>query len=156
MKSTIQEKFQSIFSADPDNTDVLVGTNSLSTGGTRYRIKHFIIHENYDDKVYAYDIGLLRINGPIEFNARVQPVTLSPAEVPSGSILVVSGWGQLSKIRKKPDKLQILFVQSISNEECQQKSREYIHQTHLCTLNRFGEGICHVRSVENRSRKQVK
>lgn len=141
---------QSIFSVDRDRTDILVGTNSLSSGGTRYGIKDFIIHENYEEKVYSNDIGLLRTRGPIEFNVRVQPVVLSPEEVPSGSNLVVTGWGRLSssKFSKKPDKLQILFVQSISNEECQQISREFIHQSHLCTLNRIGEGICHVRSVK--------
>lgn len=113
-------------------------------GGIRYRVKQFIIHENYDDVDYANDIGLLRTKVPIEFNANVQPVPLSAKEVPVGSNLVVTGWGQLSKIRKKPDKLQILFVQSISNEECQRKSRTVIHKSHLCTLSPFGEGICHV------------
>lgn len=116
----------------------------MKTGGTRYRIKDFIIHENYDDIVHAYDIGLLRTRLPIEFNSRVHSVPLSPNDVPVGAGLVVTGWGQLSKIRKKPDKVQILFVQSISNEQCQRMSREIIHKSHLCTLNRFGEGICHV------------
>lgn len=144
-------KFNGIFiyiiSTDPDKIDILVGTNSLSTGGSRYRIKDFIMHENYDDKVHAFDIGLLRTRDPIAFDSRVQPVALSAEEVPSGANLVVTGWGQLSKsvFSKKPDKLQILFVQSISNEKCQQMSREPIHKSHLCTLNRFGEGICHVR-----------
>lgn len=139
--------FIHIFSTDPDKIDILTGTNSLSTGGARYRIKDFIMHENYEDKVHSYDIGLLRTTVPIVFNARVQPVPLSAEGVPNGANLVVTGWGQLStsKFSKKPDKLQILFVKSISNEECQQRSREFIHETHLCTLNRFGEGICHVR-----------
>lgn len=135
------------FSTEPDKMDILVGTNSLSTGGTRYRLKDFIIHENYDDRTHAYDIGLIRTALPIEFNPRVQPVILSAEEVPNRANLVVTGWGQLSKgpFAKKPDKLQILFVQSISNQACQQMSREPIHKSHLCTLNRIGEGICHVR-----------
>lgn len=117
----------------------------MSSGGTRYRIRDFIIHENYDDIIHANDIGLLRTKVPIEFNARVQPIPMSAKEVPDGSNLVVTGWGQRSKnLVKKPDKLQILYVQSISNEECQRKSREVIHKSHLCTLNQFGEGICHV------------
>lgn len=124
----------------------MVGTNSLSTGGTRYKANKTIIHPNYDDKILANDIGLIRTRDPIEFNDRVQPIALSAKEVPEKSMLVVTGWGHLSKILRKPDKLQILFVNSISNEECQRMSRGVIHKSNLCTLNQFGEGICHADS----------
>lgn len=43
---------------------------------------------------------------------------------------------------KRSDKLQVLYVRSISNEECQQKSEYYIDESHLCTLSPKGEGMC--------------
>lgn len=49
------------------------------------------MHENYDQSIQAYDIGLVHVKGPITFNERVQPVPLSPGEVPAKSLLMVSG-----------------------------------------------------------------
>lgn len=78
-------------SNDPDKIDILVGTNTLSSGGTHYRVKFFIIHPNYDNKMYANDIGLVRVRDPIEFNDKVQPIPISPKEVPDKTLLTVTG-----------------------------------------------------------------
>lgn len=66
------------------------------SGGRHYRAKNFIIHGNYDEKIFANDIGLIHTRDPIEFNDRVQPIPLSAEEVPEKSLLIVSGWGRLS------------------------------------------------------------
>lgn len=52
-----------------------------------------IRHELYDDQKYAYDIGLVRVNGTIEFNDKVQPIKYSSKLVPSGVVLQTTGWG---------------------------------------------------------------
>lgn len=41
-----------------------------------------------------------------------------------------------------PDKLQVLFVKSIANEECQRKSEDRIFESHLCTMQAINKGIC--------------
>lgn len=43
---------------------------------------------------------------------------------------------------QRSNKLQVLYVKSISNEECQRKSKDYIDESHLCTLSPKGEGMC--------------
>lgn len=43
-----------------------------------------------------------------------------------------------------PKNLQVLNVTSISNEECRKQVR-IVHDSHLCTLNQAGHGICGVR-----------
>lgn len=41
-----------------------------------------------------------------------------------------------------PKILQVLNVTSISNEECQKKQPNVVHDSHLCTLAPRGQGIC--------------
>lgn len=43
-----------------------------------------------------------------------------------------------------PKKLQVLNLTSISNEECQEKQPNVVHDSHLCTLSPTGQGICSV------------
>lgn len=85
-----------ISSNEPDRTAILVGTNTLSRGGTLYLAKKFIIHEKYDENLSLDDVGLILLKNPIEFNDRVQPAPLSDRKVKEKSVLVVTGWGQLA------------------------------------------------------------
>lgn len=87
---TFCSKFD-IFSFDPNKIAVVVGTNSLSRGGTSYPVKRFIVHRNYIERILANDIGMIRVKYPIEFNKRVRPVTISPKAVPANTELIVTG-----------------------------------------------------------------
>lgn len=76
--------------------DVLVGTNDLKNGGKYYKAKKFILHENFNKPQYAYDIGLIKVNETIEFNALVQPIEPSSEDadlIPKDADLRLSGWG---------------------------------------------------------------
>lgn len=46
----------------------------------------------------------------------------------------------------RSEKLQVLFVKSISNEECESKSDEYVDESHLCTISPKKQGMCGVSS----------
>lgn len=75
---------------------MLVGTNDLNSGGTRYQAQQFITNEGYDQPSFANDIGLLRVDGSIEFNEKVQPIKYSNKFVEGGATLQTTGWGRLS------------------------------------------------------------
>lgn len=64
--------------------DILVGTNNLKSGGDYYEVEYFKMHEDYSFVRRSGDIGVIRIAGKFKFNDRVQPVKLSPHEVPDG------------------------------------------------------------------------
>lgn len=81
------------FSERPRDVEVLVGTNNLKAGGTRYKTNKTFIHEDYDKSNYAYDIALLRVQSPIEFNSKVQPIEISHKVIQPGTPLKVTGWG---------------------------------------------------------------
>lgn len=79
----------------PGNIEIMVGTNLLNDGGTYYKTEKFITHESYNRPSFAYDIAVLKIQGEIEFNDKVQPIALLADEVPDGAELQLTGWGTL-------------------------------------------------------------
>lgn len=84
-----------------DDIEILVGTNKLSSGGMRYKVKKTIKHEfffmpEYLDPDVTYDIALIMVQTPIQFNNKVQPIKYSIEEVGENENLRVYGWGSLS------------------------------------------------------------
>lgn len=75
---------------------ILVGTNDLKSGGTHYSVQSYIVHEKNNRPKFANDIAVIRVNGPIAFTENVQPIALQPVEVPDGTLVKLTGWGQLS------------------------------------------------------------
>lgn len=100
-----------------------------------------IPHENFD--ILANDIALIRVKDEIEFNDLVSPIGYSKNYIESGSILSLTGWGQIDQ-STIPDQLQVLNVTSISNDECDRYFPTIIKESHLCTINKVGEGPCYV------------
>lgn len=87
--------------ATAESVDVLVGTNDLKNGGKYYKSNRFVLHENYNKPMYAYDIALIEVNETIEFNSLVQPIepALEDADmIPDYANLKLTGWG-LQKVR---------------------------------------------------------
>lgn len=84
-----------IYSIKPDEIDVLVGTNSLRLGGSIYGVTETIRHEKFNARVSAYDIGLIRVDSPIEFDDRVQPIIFSSTFISANVHMDVFGWGRL-------------------------------------------------------------
>lgn len=124
-----------------------MGTYLLNSGGKRHRVKKTITHKKYNGRYeFSYDIALIRLETPIQFNERVQPIKFSDEIIPENTDqLLVSGWGKLyNEDSNHPNAMQEIFVKSISNEECHLKSVEDVHDSQLCTESEFGEGICAV------------
>lgn len=46
--------------------------------------------------------------------------------------------------RSSPDKLQVLNLTVISTPECRKINGKTVHDSHLCTFNKEGEGACYV------------
>lgn len=80
----------SILIVSPQNAEILVGTNDLSTGGTYHSIQAFVSHPEFNKPRFAYDVGLMSIAGTIEFSDRVQAIDLSADVVPQDTELKLS------------------------------------------------------------------
>lgn len=150
----------------------MVGINKLSSNGIRYSTDYTIAHENYKP-FHSNDIGLIRLQKPIQFNEKVLPIHYSTIEVPVNTELQVFGFGQLAvstflltivsatvlnflknvflhpkENGTNSENLQVLNVRSISNDECSDDKYGLdikAHDGHLCTIaNKLNEGVCMV------------
>lgn len=74
---------------------VVVGTNTLSSGGISYKVSDLIPNENFQNgKLFIVnDIALLKIEGEIAFNDRVQPIKLCTRRPKINDDATVIGWG---------------------------------------------------------------
>ena len=75
---------------------MVVGTNSLTSGGKSYSVNKIIVHENYDGNEIVNDVSVIKVSGRIEFNNRVQPIKLPGSNTPGGAKVTLTGWGRLS------------------------------------------------------------
>lgn len=86
-------------SKNVDDMEILVGTNKLSSSdGTHYKVKKVIKHEffylpEHLEPEVTYDIALVWVQNPIEFNEKVQPIKYSTEEVGANENLQIIGWG---------------------------------------------------------------
>ncbi|KAK4878655.1 hypothetical protein RN001_011161 [Aquatica leii] len=126
------------------NMFVVVGTNSLNSGGSRYTVSEIISHPNYNEDSNVNDIALIKISGKIVFGPNVKPVRLSLDYPPTGSNLTLTGWGlQAYPSDSLPNILQFINLYSIDIEHCKSILFSFpITSNHLCTVHSKGKGAC--------------
>lgn len=110
----------------------------MKNGGKLYKVSKLIAHEKYNQPHFAHDVGLILIDGEIEFSEKVKPIKYSNKFVEAGAELRVTGWGRLSAGGKIPQLLQVLDVNAISNKECASYHGLTVHDSHLCTFTQKG------------------
>ncbi|XP_058871185.1 complement factor D-like [Acipenser ruthenus] len=117
------------FTAQSTPYKVLLGAHSLSdsestkqTFGVAAIYSHpdFNITRNYDN-----DIALLKLDGRVSLTKAVQKISYQRVsrDVPQGTVCSLAGWGWISNVGIKPDKLQEVNVSVIGREKC--SSRRY-------------------------------
>ncbi|KAK4878656.1 hypothetical protein RN001_011162 [Aquatica leii] len=133
-----------LFKFTATTLEVVVGTNSLSSGGTRYNVTQLILHPKYNNKNLANDVGLLKILGTFTFGSNIKSIQLSTDYPPHGANLTLSGWGlQAHPSDTIPDILHYLYVNSIRISYCRLLLRGYpVTNNHVCTLPGKGRGMC--------------
>ncbi len=81
----------------PGEVDVLVGTASLASGGTRVAVDRVVVHGRYDSRTDENDIALLRLSDPVE--VETLPVLTRADEArlaAAGTLATATGWGNIS------------------------------------------------------------
>lgn len=97
----------SVVGLNPDAIDVLLDTNSLRTGGTRYDVAEVIIHPDYNPNTFDSDIALLRLSTPV---TNITPVELVEQGDPdslaaAGTSSKTLGWSVISDIGSRATRL---------------------------------------------------
>ncbi|XP_063702195.1 chymotrypsin-2-like [Culicoides brevitarsis] len=127
----------------PSYFKVVAGSEKLSSGGDTYDVVELIYHKDWNSWQLYNDIGLIKVGRDIEFNENVQPIALSSTFVGVENC-VASGWGTTSYPGSAPDNLQFANVQTITNDECNQKHGSgSVIDTGICTFTKYGQGMCH-------------
>jgi hypothetical protein len=109
----------------PSNLDVLVGTTSLTSGGTRLPVAAVSIDPNYDPATLAHDAAVVTLAGTSPLNGTgAQPIPFvnpNPWTPPSGmDAAVVSGWGR-TDASTFPTQLRWAAMPFASDSSCQSK-----------------------------------
>lgn len=87
-------------------------------------------YENVDPRATTGDVGLLRLEKPIQFSSKICPICLPTAEnlgSISGKDMAglkgrVAGWGRTNfSLGKAPDELQMTDLTILPFDECQRR-----------------------------------
>lgn len=139
----------------------------MAAGGSDiYRFLTVFRHPYYNMPRFSNDIALINVATPIEFTRLVKPIEYNPRGVGGSESLLLSkfsvgardlhtaidpklnlsssaGWGSLTANGGASTILQKINLTSITQHECEEQAED-VEDGHLCTLNRIGEGACHV------------
>jgi secreted trypsin-like serine protease len=95
----------------PDEIDVYAGVYDLSdtdNGNVQKRnVEKLILHPYYVGDVAPYDLGLIRVTQPFDFNDNVQPINLPVKDRIHNGMVYVFGWGDGLDPSKFNDRLQV-------------------------------------------------
>lgn len=132
-----------VSSRTPKNQKVRVGATSYDNGGQVVNIEKIISHEEY---VYTeHDIALLKLETPVT-GQNIKPIALPSKDlnIPSGSLLNVTGWGLTQERGNQSVILQEVAVPYVSTEVCQSEFGGLnITKRHLCAgFEEGGKGPC--------------
>ncbi|XP_023290785.1 chymotrypsin-2-like [Orussus abietinus] len=126
----------------PYDVQVVVGTNTLLSGGTRYQSSRIIIHPSYDSYLIRNDIGLIQLSQSISYNTRVQPISLPRSNINQANYpAVVTGWGRLSAQGQLPNYLQQLRTRVLHQQSCLNVNYQ-VTNANICTFLQAGQGNC--------------
>lgn len=102
------------------------------------RITRVITHVNFDKQSYEYDIAVLRMVRPVDFQPNAIPICLPRNnDELVGRIGSVTGWGRRSEFGQISPVLREVHLPIISNQKCMQMYRvsgqnEWIPKIFLC------------------------
>ncbi|KAK4879153.1 hypothetical protein RN001_007299 [Aquatica leii] len=127
-----------------DRLSVLVGTNTIDSGGIRYHVSKAIPHEHFDSNTYFGDIGIVKLKSNLQYSLSVQPIRLANQGIPPETNVVFSGWGNNVINGNSQTILQTVVLSIIPHEECKIRlpSLLAIVDAQICTFTKKGQGIC--------------
>ncbi|CAH1636847.1 unnamed protein product [Spodoptera littoralis] len=127
--------------------NVVLGSITLFTGGTRLVSTSFVLHDNWTPPV-RNDIAIINLPQAVPFTSILSPIALPSGALLNenfvGEIAIASGYGLTSQFGGIPANQQLSFVllPVISNNECIQSFGSTILSSNICTSGAGNRGIC--------------
>lgn len=99
--------------------DVLVGTQRLSSGGTRLEVAEIRVRPDYDPFDDPNDLALLRLDRPAPASIPFQALIGQDTRITGGTSATATGWGTREfAVRDKPDNLHQATFPVITDRQC--------------------------------------
>ncbi|XP_033229481.1 chymotrypsin-2-like [Belonocnema kinseyi] len=128
--------------AQASKITVVVGTNDLTRGGTRYEAKRLVVHPNFSMAKITGDVALIELASAVTFSKSVSSIALPTSDITKAHThVVVSGWGKKSVFGGVSPKLQYLNVKTVYQRFCSFLSN-LVTEKNICTISKFGKGMC--------------
>ncbi|XP_066594934.1 chymotrypsin-1-like [Prorops nasuta] len=134
---------QCIPNVPKDKVKITVGVTDLENRGEDYYVESYIAHPKFDFGKRKNDVALIKVDKDIKFSEKVQPIELLSKEHTEKTYLVIlTGWGTKSEDGDYPNKLQVIQLNTITNEACSHPHPD-VTGSQICTLTRRDEGACY-------------
>lgn len=114
------------------------GTVKFNAGGVGRQVAEVKIHPQYQS--FDYDVALLRLSRPLDFNDKIKSIPLAKKDVPVNTPTIVSGWGGISS-GGLANTLQYNTLYTLSHKVCVQRLNT-IANSMRCLGKSAGNGIC--------------
>uniref|UniRef100_A0A2A4JTJ5 Peptidase S1 domain-containing protein n=1 Tax=Heliothis virescens TaxID=7102 RepID=A0A2A4JTJ5_HELVI len=129
--------------------NVVLGSITIFTGGTRVVSTDFILHENWTPSLIRNDVAMINLPSAVSISNILAPIALPSGnqldEDFAGDIAIASGYGLTSDLGGIPANQQLSFVDLpvITNDECAAVYRSAIIQpSNVCTSGAGNKNIC--------------
>lgn len=114
-----------------------------------FKVERAILHPSYTRKTFANDIGLLKMNGKVQYTKYIQPICLWD-ELPNQSVYsqtgYVIGWGYTETGNVPAEVLREAQMPVVEAAECLDSNRqvfgEFLSTTNYCAGYRNGTSVC--------------
>jgi secreted trypsin-like serine protease len=127
----------------PSQIDVLVGTSSLSGGGTRIRAVEFRVHPGWRPADLRNDVALIRLDRPVPNGTPIQALAAA-SDGAAGVDAVATGWGALDDppTTPFPSGLRQVTMDMASDAQCRAVIPSIFDAATQTCAWRHGKGIC--------------
>nr|CAH7743417.1 unnamed protein product [Callosobruchus chinensis] len=128
---------------EKENLTVRVGSSYRNRGGQVYKTANIFGHPKFD--MLYYDIAILELSEPLEYDDGVQSIALPSPDTSfkDGTIGKVTGWGLLGEGKPMSDQLQEVDLPIITRESC--LAYQWLPDNVICAgYKQGGKGACSV------------
>ena len=121
---------------DDSRSTVRVGEHNQDHTNEEYSHTDFTvttkIHPRYDSSSYDYDVAVIKLDQPIDFQPHVVPICLAKKDQDfTGQTATLSGWGHEVKYGNVQSVLKSVNVPILTNEECTRMFRANGHHDNI-------------------------
>ncbi|NXV80361.1 MCPT3 protease, partial [Atlantisia rogersi] len=100
----------------------------------KFRVRHWVIHQKYSDKMLANDIVLLKLEPRAKLTKSVRCIDLPNQErLQPGTICKVAGWGQTSLKGHETSVMMEVDLKVQREKVCEDIFSSYLKQSMICT-----------------------